>query len=144
MPKSLRQQLLFQAFKFNCDCEACVNNFPTFNELPVYDDEMYSHQRKDVSQLSVEVTMKEFRENCDYIEKNFNRYPCKEVLALQFRNILILTKFAMLHPSTMTQGQAADPEVPKTTTAATAAAAVAATTPTETRDSVQSNVQLTH
>lgn len=39
-PKSVRRETLLRDYQFSCDCEACINDFPTNQELPTHREEV--------------------------------------------------------------------------------------------------------
>lgn len=39
-PKTLRRETLLRDYDFECDCEACINDYPTNKNLPIHNEEL--------------------------------------------------------------------------------------------------------
>lgn len=39
-PKTQRQENLLRDYNFNCDCEACINDYPTNQHLKIFDEDL--------------------------------------------------------------------------------------------------------
>ncbi|XP_063984583.1 SET and MYND domain-containing protein 4-like [Diachasmimorpha longicaudata] len=46
MPKIPRQQFLAQQFRFKCNCEACLEDWPTYNRIPSFEHQQLSEEDK--------------------------------------------------------------------------------------------------
>jgi hypothetical protein len=81
-------------FKFECQCKACKKNYETFDRLPVVDEESMKaaeEQLTNVKKLSVAASMKLYKENCAYIQKNFaQNFPCKELALMGMVNDILI------------------------------------------------------
>jgi len=94
--KEERQKLIFDQYKFICDCEACTKDYPPIEGLPMFDQEFWKVERFNafLTGLTIEEAIKEFNENCDYITQKFDRYPCMELVMIENRNKNLLFKIA--------------------------------------------------
>jgi len=89
-----RQQKIFQNYKFKCDCDACLKDFPLLDDLPEIDAEFQAPLFK-INQLSAEEAIEEFKANCEYIAKNFaENFPSNELALLEDRNEFLLRRIA--------------------------------------------------
>jgi len=79
------------SYDFLCDCEACSKDFPTKHKLPKFDESFIT---RDSFDLTAEAAIEEFKNNCEYIVKNFHHFPCKELVFIEDRNRLLLLKIA--------------------------------------------------
>jgi SET and MYND domain-containing protein 4 len=87
-----RQQALRENFRFKCSCFPCSNNWNvnTIQTLPIYDRNFPLPLLPNQLPLKFKDAVREFKENCDYIKKNFTHYPSNEIFAKLFRNILLV------------------------------------------------------
>lgn len=86
IPKPERQAKLFKEFGFNCDCEACRENFSTPPTLKYKDIKLLKYAKKsddDILTLSQNQTMKKFRDCCELLDQNHQSYPSIELCLLQ-------------------------------------------------------------
>lgn len=84
--KPQRQAKLMKEFGFNCDCEACINNFLTPPALTFKDVKLLKYAKKiddEILTLQPGQAMKKFRDVCDLLEKNSQNFPCTEFCLLQ-------------------------------------------------------------
>lgn len=92
--KRIKHLLDTYDFKYDCPCKACKKNFETFDRLGVVDEEMMKKAEGwlgTAKDLDVATSMKIYKENCAYIEKNFaQNYPCKELAALGRANDVLI------------------------------------------------------
>jgi len=98
--KAERQKMHLEYFGSNCDCEACVNDYPMGDKLvdTITDIKLCSYIVSKLSQpfgTPKEIST-EFRCNCYFIEKFAKQRPCYELFCLAARNIQILTKLATI------------------------------------------------
>jgi len=100
MAKTERQKKHFTIFGFNCECEACVNDYPMAGQLYKTDGEICSNvlSTHDHRFGTPEELLAEFRDNCKLIEKFFKRKPCIEMFMLISRNMFIMTKLKYATP----------------------------------------------
>lgn len=91
-PRKIRQERL-KIFSFNCDCEACLKDYPEMLKLPRIDDEFVDPI---FSRMSVPEAIKEFKKNCDYIEKTISRHPCYETTMTMVHNDHLLHQISRL------------------------------------------------
>jgi len=87
-PKTERKKFL-KTYKFDCDCEACVKNFPTVERLPIYDITFVDRR---FYELPAEELIKEFKANCEFTAKNMHLFPCVELAQTDVRNHNLLHK----------------------------------------------------
>ncbi|CAO1442530.1 unnamed protein product [Diamesa hyperborea] len=97
-----RQSSLKDQYNFKCSCEACIGDYPSFQDLkttpykfPGLDDDVDMLQK-----LVVERAKLKYKPFCEYIDKMEEHYPCFEVSALQecvlrCLNIFSLSEFNM-------------------------------------------------
>lgn len=87
-PVQERQKSLYDQFKFRCSCIACLNNYPIEVDLKKCD---ISFVDPDTSSCkSIHEAISTFKENCRYIDKNFEHHPCYEVCRLMQANSRLL------------------------------------------------------
>jgi len=80
-------------YKFTCDCEACSNDYPLFDGLLTFDPALWARGFY-VPKLSADEAIAEFKNNCDYIIKNADRFPCKELAMIHEVSSKLLLKIA--------------------------------------------------
>lgn len=78
MSRQDRQQQLSR-FSFNCDCEACVKNYP---QLPKLSRINADFVEPGFDTVTVKQALLKFRNNCEYIEKIIQHHPCFETTML--------------------------------------------------------------
>jgi len=97
-----RQQNHFKIFGFNCECEACVNDYPMAKELSqTMTDGALCFKLMAIECKpfgTPEEVLTEFRDNCKLIEKFAKRKPCIESSLLTIRNKSIMTKLMTASP----------------------------------------------
>jgi hypothetical protein len=83
-PASERQLDLWQHFSFKCDCEACVNDWPTIPRLRSIDP---SFQYPDIrSFASHDQAKKNIARNNAYVERNFKDHEPTQEVYITIRN----------------------------------------------------------
>lgn len=96
--KNSRQLRLSREFGFDCDCEACSNNWPIAKHLPPKDVKLL----KFVKQINEELLptmnrsqlMKKNRKLCDTLNREYENYPSVELCMLQKNIATIFLKLA--------------------------------------------------
>lgn len=73
-----RQQNLMKEYGFLCQCEACVNDWPTARNLNCQDPG-YIFDTSDLLARDRPAAISKFYKNCSYINKKHQNYPCKEL-----------------------------------------------------------------
>jgi hypothetical protein len=79
--KDRRSKLMMQ-FNFFCQCEACVN--------PCYSTVMVENFDVNKDKKSSDDILREYKENCKYIMKNFSSYPSLDIVERIRKNKLLL------------------------------------------------------
>lgn len=74
---------------FNCDCEACVFNYPC--KFPRKDP---SFVKPKDGNYTITEAIKQFKSNCKYIDKNAENMPSYEVSRLIDHNVFLVSYFA--------------------------------------------------
>ena len=87
-----RKQL--QRFSFNCDCQACVKNFPQIVQLVKIDKRFVEPKFDEVTRTFEGVEI--FKKNCEYIEKNIVHHPCMETTTLMIHNEHLLHQISRM------------------------------------------------
>lgn len=93
-----RQTSLLGQYMFKCSCEACVNRYPLFTDLPLFDqnfDEFLSNDIQKLSTLDVKHAKARFTAYCDYLNKYDKNYPCWEISSIQECLLRCFTIFTM-------------------------------------------------
>ena len=73
------RQLQLSKFSFECDCEACVKNYPQLPALPRIEKNFIEPKFK---AFELKKAVEEFRRNCDFIERNIKHHPSFETTML--------------------------------------------------------------
>jgi len=96
MSKAERQKIHLEMFGSNCECEACVKDYPHLLLLPFADDDdKLSHIMHTFGPFGeTDEMLVEYRKNCTLIEKFSDQRPSQELIALFSRNHAILRKLA--------------------------------------------------
>jgi len=79
-----------------CECEACLKDFPTFGGLPVYDAQKYKQMNGENFAISIDKTVKIIQSNNKYIAENHKNYPSKELVLTQGQNIWLVFELSKL------------------------------------------------
>lgn len=79
--KAERHEELKKWHDFTCDCEVCTNNWP--QDFPKKDP---SFAEPECEVLKPAEAIKQFKKNCEYIDKNAEKMPCYEVQTLMDHN----------------------------------------------------------
>lgn len=90
MPRDDRRNLL-QRFSFQCECEACVRDFPQTRDLPRLDSNFDDPEFKT---MNTSDAIREFKRNCEYIEKNIGKHPCYETTLCLIHNDHLLNQIS--------------------------------------------------
>lgn len=101
-PKEIRQTKLLKEYKFLCDCEACIGNYPTPPNLPSKDFKLFKFAMKsndEILNLMPSQAMKRYRECCKLLDKFNHNFPCMELCVLQKCIATFLLKQSL--PSTL-------------------------------------------
>jgi SET domain len=69
------RQSLLGRFSFTCDCVACVENYPTLENLPRIDNEFIE---PDFSSMKFDEAKRIFMKNCSFVEENIEHHPSFE------------------------------------------------------------------
>lgn len=98
-PRHKRQEELLKSYQFKCSCEACIKNYAIINDLP----SIFSHEfiEPESRVESVADAKREYKNNCEYIERNIGNYPSYEICMLISRNCYLLdflTRLANFFP----------------------------------------------
>ncbi|KAL7045419.1 hypothetical protein ACKWTF_002227 [Chironomus riparius] len=99
-----RQNILYQHFNFNCDCEACFNDWPTLKELIINDMKLMKYAKKINDELieSLKTSSKltnSFKKCKDILQENFKKYPSMELCLIEKSYVTFLLKLAANHIS---------------------------------------------
>ncbi|XP_070496813.1 SET and MYND domain-containing protein 4-like [Chironomus tepperi] len=94
-----RQNILNQHFNFRCDCEACLNDWPTLKELRVKDVKLMKYAKKINDELieslnSSSKLANSFKKCKDILQENFKNYPSMELCIIQKSFATFLLKLA--------------------------------------------------
>ena len=81
-------------YKFICDCIACIENCQTFENLPKINPH---YKEPEFHVYSTKASIKQFKVNCEFIEKNIKKNPTYEVEQLMLHNEYILHRLAKLN-----------------------------------------------
>lgn len=95
--RSDRQKELLWSYKFKCECEACVNNYETIENLPKYDESF--KPPKESKNEDIKSILAEYDKNCAYINENHIKYPSYELCTLIDRNQQLLNSIVCLTSS---------------------------------------------
>lgn len=90
MPREERRNHL-QRFSFQCECEACVRDFPQTRDLPRLDSNFAD---PDFKTEKISDAIREFKQNCEYIEKNIKNHPCYETTLCSIHNDHLLNQIS--------------------------------------------------
>jgi len=79
---------------------ACKKNFEMHAALPIANLEICLNVKAKTDPVGEpEEMLMEYQQNCSYIEKVFNRLPCKDLPLLHLRNEALLIKISSLATS---------------------------------------------
>lgn len=70
--KEVRQGALLNHYQFICDCEACVGNYPTFNEMLKTGGYMFNYAMKsfdELGSLNVSQAKEKYKKHCEMMQK---------------------------------------------------------------------------
>lgn len=85
--KKERQYDLLENYSFNCECEACINDYPLFSNLKTIDKKISRWAKKgkdELSKLDGKQARKKFKEYCETIQKHHAKaFPSTEIVLLQ-------------------------------------------------------------
>lgn len=90
MPRENRRKCL-QRFSFHCECEACVRDFPQTRDLPRLDSNFVDPEFKTMNSADA---IREFKQNCEYIEKNIGNHPSYETTLSLIHNDHLLNQIS--------------------------------------------------
>jgi hypothetical protein len=99
-----RRNILLQHFNFTCDCEACLNDWPTLKELIVKDMKLMKYAKKMNDEMieSLKNSSKlvnAFNRCKDILQENYQNYPSMELCIIQKSFVTFLIKLATQHNS---------------------------------------------
>lgn len=86
MPRSQRRETLLKDYGFECDCEACTNDWPLNAELKVADEELLQfawETHEDLPFLTCDEAKEKLKACCELFAKNHRNFPCAELVVLQ-------------------------------------------------------------
>jgi len=94
-----RRNILLQDFNFVCDCEACLNDWPTLKELTVKDMKLMKYAKKINDEVieslkTVSKLANAFNRCKDILQENFQNYPSMELCIIQKSFVTFLLKLA--------------------------------------------------
>ena len=75
-------------YKFICDCIACIEDYPKLKKLPKV--KLCGFKEPPNGVISREDAIKQFKINCDLIEKNIKKHPSYEIMKLIDYNRFLL------------------------------------------------------
>ena len=70
-PKIERQLILLEDYSFECQCEACTNNYPLFHSLKSIDKKLLKLVKKEKNEIlksNPSMAMKKFPQICDHLQ----------------------------------------------------------------------------
>lgn len=85
-PKALRQEALMKDYGFLCDCEACTNDWPMNQDLPVISEELLElawTDHEDLPYLTAAQAKQKLQQHYDIIMKHHKHFPSAELIVLQ-------------------------------------------------------------
>lgn len=82
--KNERQNRL-QKYRFECDCEACVNDWPQ-----PYPERDHRFAAPGYFNYKPAAAVEQFKKNCKYIDENAGNMPCFEISSLMHHNYFLL------------------------------------------------------
>lgn len=85
--KDSRQKELLKQYKFQCECDACKNNWPFLSNLKIGDRLCLNKAKKVCRELNlIDLNRKKafikFRELCEILEKNQKNFPSLEICSI--------------------------------------------------------------
>lgn len=81
-----RQRCLLERYQFICQCQACLNNFPLFEQLIECDenfDKFIGNDLDALEEFEEEEAKNAIKKYSSYIEKHSENFPCYEISLLQ-------------------------------------------------------------
>uniref|UniRef100_A0A1B0A221 MYND-type domain-containing protein n=1 Tax=Glossina pallidipes TaxID=7398 RepID=A0A1B0A221_GLOPL len=81
-PKAKRIETLSIQYRFTCKCEACQNDYPTFDKLQPKLFIPYVNEEKDMKSLiayDFDFALKNYRKYCEFLTKHKDAYPCEQI-----------------------------------------------------------------
>ena len=82
-------------YKLNCGCVACIKDYPMLENLPKIDRRCF--EEPDFGIYSTQAAIKQFKMNCEYIEKNIKKHPTYEVMKVILHNYKLLADAAKIY-----------------------------------------------
>lgn len=77
--------MILKQYPFKCDCGGCIHNYP--RPFPRKDKRFVAPRKSKVLPADA---IKQFKKNCQYIDKNSYKNPCFEVSQLISHNVLLV------------------------------------------------------
>lgn len=74
-----RQKYLSAVYKFQCNCAACVNDYPKYSF------------RFDDFELNIEEAKEKYQKNCEFIKQNISLYPSENICNVMEENVFLLS-----------------------------------------------------
>jgi hypothetical protein len=99
-PKIQRQQSLFKDYGFECDCEACIKDWPLNKDLKVISDDLLEtawEAHDELPFLNRNLAVERFKKYCHMISKYHKHYPSAELVI--FHECLDNCLFSITKPS---------------------------------------------
>lgn len=75
-----RQKYLNHVYKFDCNCDACANNYPKYN-----------FTFKPSLPLNIEAAKAKYRQNCETIQRNITSYPNQTICSVVEENVFLMS-----------------------------------------------------
>lgn len=85
--KDYRQSELLKQYRFKCNCEPCINDWPILSALKICDKMCLNKAKKVCRELSLtnfnrKKVIAKYRELCEIIDKNQNNFPSIEMCSM--------------------------------------------------------------
>lgn len=87
-PRVERLKAMKSDYNFNCQCEACTENYRDLQQMKTFDEDFEMPNNTGYGKEAYD----ELKKGCEYVDRYISQFPCQELSVMMTFNIEMMKK----------------------------------------------------